>query len=118
MKVKRGDIVTADYPHSSGAGSKIRPVLVIQDDYYNTRIANVVIANITSNLKNANDKAQLLIEVSTQEGIKSGLRTDSVVSCINLATIRTDKIQNKIGELSDLAMKNIDECLKAALGIA
>jgi len=118
MNVLRGDIVTADYPHASGVGSKIRPVLLIQNDYYNTRIANVVIANITSNLKNARDKAHFFVGVSTSEGSRTGLRTDSVISCFNLATIRSDRIRNKIGRLSDQAMQKIDKCLKVALGIA
>ncbi len=118
MNVIRGDIVTADYPNSSGAGSKVRPVLVIQNDYYNTRIANVLIANITTNLKNSNDKAHFLIEVSRPDGVRSGLRKDSLVSCINLATIRIDRIKNKIGELPDQAMQEIEKCLKVALGIS
>jgi len=117
MKIKRGDVVLADYPHSSGTGSKLRPVLVVQDDYYNKRIANVVVANITSNLKNAKDRAHYLIEAASPEGKRSGLRNDSVISCINLATIREDRIRNMIGDLSDRAMQEINECLKAALGL-
>jgi mRNA-degrading endonuclease toxin of MazEF toxin-antitoxin module len=93
MKVNRGDIVLADYPFASGGGSKLRPVLVLQDDYYNARIANVIVANITSNLKNRHDKGHFLIDVSTPEGAQSGLHGDSLVSCINLATIRADRIQ-------------------------
>ena len=118
MKVNRGDIVTADYPDSSGTGGKLRPVLVVQDDYYNARITNVVIANITSNLKNANDKAHFLIDVSSADGGQSGLHKNSIVSCINLATIRSDRIKSKIGRLSKQAMDEIEKCLKAALGIS
>lgn len=117
MRVQRGDIVTADYPNSSGVGSKVRPVLVVQDNYYNARITNVLVANITSNLKNANDRSHYLIDLSTPDGPASGLLRNSVVSCINLATLRVDRIQRRVGALSDQAMRQIDECLKAALGL-
>lgn len=117
MKVQRGDIIIAEYPSSSGTGGKKRPVLIVQDDYYNTRISNVVVANITSNLKNAGDKAHYLIDVSTPVGVQSGLNKNSVVSCINLATLLEDRLEKKIGDLPDTAMQEIGLCLKAALGI-
>jgi mRNA-degrading endonuclease toxin of MazEF toxin-antitoxin module len=74
MRVQRGDVVTAEYPHAQGTGSSVRPVLIVQADYDNQRIANVVVANITSNLRNASDPAHYLIETATPEGQRSGLQ--------------------------------------------
>ncbi len=32
MNVQRGDVVLVDYPYTTGGGTKVRPVLVIQND--------------------------------------------------------------------------------------
>ncbi|MBI1813106.1 hypothetical protein HY285_03525 [Candidatus Peregrinibacteria bacterium] len=42
---------------------------------------------------------------------------DSLVSCINLATIRQDRVDRVIGSLPDSLMRHIDRCLMAAPGL-
>jgi len=59
----------------------------------------------------------LVIDLSTPEGRQSGLKHNSLVSCINLAVIPPRNVDRKIGQLSETAMKQIDQCLKVALGI-
>ena len=115
--MKRGDVILCRFPHASTAAAKIRPALVVQSDYYNDRIVNLLVAGITGNLANSADRAHSLIDISTPEGRQSGLERNSLVSCINLAVIPPRTVDRKIGELSESAMKRIDDCLKAALGI-
>jgi mRNA-degrading endonuclease toxin of MazEF toxin-antitoxin module len=103
--VKRGDVILCEFPHARSGPPKLRPALVVQDDYYNQRIANLLVAGITGNLKNAGDCAHYLIEVSTPSGRRSGLRKDSVVSCINLAVMPPASVDRRIGELPAEAMK-------------
>lgn len=50
MLLKRGDILLAYYPFASGSGGSRRPALVVQNDRDNQRMANTVVAQITSNL--------------------------------------------------------------------
>ena len=66
---------------------------------------------------NVGDSAHFLIDISTPEGQLSGLNQNSLVSCINLAVIPPRNVDRRIGELSEAAMKQIDECLKVACGI-
>ena len=47
MKVNRGDVVLLDHPFSTGAGSKVRPVLVVQGDRDNARLTSTIVAMIT-----------------------------------------------------------------------
>src|SRR5262249_10900765 len=117
MTIKRGDVVLARYPFASGAGGSRRPVVVVQNDPDNQRLANTIAAQITTNLKRASEPTHVLIEVSTPEGQQSGLLHDSVVSCINLATIEQNLIDRKIGELSAALMQKVEAALKAALGL-
>ena len=37
MNVQRGDVMLVDYPYAAGGGTKVRPVLVIQNDRDNQR---------------------------------------------------------------------------------
>ncbi len=115
--MKRGDVGLARFPHISGTPSKIRPVVIVQADFYNQRISNVLTAAITSNLSRRGDRAHFFVDVSTPEGVLSGLKQHSLVSYLNLAVTKASDIGQKIGELSGATMLQIDECLKAALGI-
>jgi mRNA interferase MazF len=115
--MNRGDVVLAQFPHISGTPSKIRPVVIVQADFYNQRIANVLTAAITSNLSRKGDRAHFFVDVSTPEGMLSGLKQNSLVSCLNLTVTKASDVGQKIGGLSASTMLQIDECLKAALGI-
>ncbi len=117
MNLRRGDIALAFYPFASGSGGSRRPVLVIQSDAYNQRIRNTIVAQITTNLARANDPAHLLIALATPEGRQSGLLHDSVVSCLNLATLAEDRLDKAIGALPDTVMAKVSQCLKTALAI-
>jgi mRNA-degrading endonuclease toxin of MazEF toxin-antitoxin module len=83
----------------------------------NSRLANLLVAGITSNLKNAADPAHHLIKATTVEGQQSGLTRDSLVSCINLAVIPRRDVDRAIGRLSAAAMQHVDGCLRAALAL-
>jgi mRNA interferase MazF len=117
MNVRRGDVLLADYSHAL-TGTSFRPVLVIQADAYNRRIANTVVAQITRTLKRADDPAHFFVDLSTPEGKQTGLLQNSVVSCYNLTTLSEQRVKHVIGRLSEGMMRQIDQCLKAALGLS
>ena len=117
MTPRRGDVVLAWYPFASGAGGKRRPCLVVSADRDNGRLVNVVLAQITTNLRAAAEPTHLLVEVATPEGAASGLLHDSLVSCNNLATVEQSLVDRVIGFLSPTAMGWVDDCLLAALDL-
>lgn len=117
MTFRRGDVVLAWYPFSSGVGGKRRPCLVVSADRDNARLATVIVAQITSNLRAAAEPTHLLIEVATPVGVQSGLLHDSLVSCNNVATIETTLIDRAIGFLPAAVMARVDGCLRVALDI-
>ena len=115
MNVQRGDVVLVDYPYAVGGGTKVRPVLVIQNNRDNQRLLNTIMAQITSVTRRALEPTQLLIEMATTEGQQSGLRQDSVVNCVNLLTLDKGKILRRLGSLPAALMQRVNNCLKAAL---
>jgi mRNA interferase MazF len=117
MNVRRGDVVLVQYPFASGAGGSLRPALIVQNDRDNEGLRNTIVARITTNLRRAGDPSHLLIDPDAPEGEAAGLLHESVVSCINLATVHQDRIQRVIGHLPASVMRRLDDCLKAALGL-
>ena len=115
--MKRGDVVLALFPHASGTPAKRRPALVVQADFYNQKIGNVLLAPITSNLARQSDPAHFFIDVRAPDGQRTGLNQNSLVSCLNVGVVPVAVVGPKIGELTPAAMVQIDTCLKAALGI-
>jgi mRNA interferase MazF len=117
MSFKRGDVVLARFPHAAGSRGKKRPVVVVQGDVYNPGTHTFLVAEISTNLGASSDPANLVIDISTPEGRATGLRTDSLVTCLYLATIHFKLINRRIGSFSASLLQKLDACLKAALGL-
>ena len=115
--MKRGDVILAVIPNVGSPGSKKRPALIVQSDLNNSRLKETIIAAITSNVSRVHEAHQLLIEISTPDGAATGLLRDSAVRCERLHCIPKDDAERVIGHMSDAIMKQIEECLKASLGI-
>ena len=62
------------------------------------------------------DRTQLLIDMSTPDGKASGLNLNSAVKCGKLYTVHESAVTKRIGVLSAVLMRRIDDCLKQALG--
>lgn len=116
--VQRGDIVVASFPYSDQTGSKKRPALVVQDDRWNDCLDDTILAFITSGShQHLGAPTQKLVQMGTAESSGSGLRTDSVIECNTLVTYDIGLIVNRIGRLSPAVMIEIDQCLRASLGL-
>jgi mRNA-degrading endonuclease toxin of MazEF toxin-antitoxin module len=117
MTLRRGDVALTRFPHTAGTRGKKRPVVIVQADVYNQKTPHVVVAEVTKNLTNVGDPAHLFIDVSSPEGRATGLLHDSLVSCLLLAAVDADRCDPVIGSLSPTLLAQLDQCLKAALGL-
>src|SRR5438132_11171291 len=97
MSVQRGDVVLLQAPFTSRTGAKTRPMLVVQNDTNNTRMANTILVFITTNTARAAEPTQVLIDIGTPEGRPSGLKQTSVVSCENILTVVQRDLLRTIG---------------------
>lgn len=118
MKVRRGDFVLVDDPHSDRTGSKVRPCLVVQNDRNNQRLADTIVVTISSRAQHVTEPTQLLIDLLTPAGNQSGLLFTSAVRCEIILTVDCNFILRKIGTLPPDAMLRVEDCLKQALAIA
>lgn len=112
--MKRGEIWWASLPEPTGSGPGFRrPVLVVQSNPFNSsRIATVVVAAITSNLRLS--AAPGNVEIAKRE---SGLGKASVVNVSQVLTLDRTLLTEQVRRLSDKEMIEIDQGLRAVLGL-
>ena len=118
MSLRRGNIVLLQAPFTNKGGAKTRPMLVVQNDANNARMANTILVFITSNISRASEPTQVLIDVQSPDGSLRGLKETSVVSCENILTVRQSDIIKRIGSLPDQLMGQVDAGLKISLGLS
>jgi len=104
MKLNRGSVVLCRVPMPSEElrESKVRPGLIVSKDFNNERLDDVIIAICTSNISRS---------------YEAGIRIPSVVRCESLLTINKSMIIKVLGKLSDKGIREVDACLKDALGL-
>jgi mRNA interferase MazF len=113
--LKRGDVVLVWFPNSDLTTVKRRPALVVQADDLNTGLNQIVVAMITSNLDRRGHPSRVFFPFPSPIARQAGFRTASVIMTDNLATILSEAIALKLGNISDLA--EIDAALKKTLAL-
>jgi mRNA interferase MazF len=118
MNVKRGDVVMVDWLFSDCTGSKRRPALVVQADVYNATLDDTILALITGSARRRVGAAtQVEIDITTPDGMQTGLVINSVVQCENLVTVDCKFILRIRGRLSASLMQKVNDSLKTALDV-
>ena len=115
MPFNRGDVVLALFPDSNLRTAKRRPALVVLADDLDTGLPQTIVAMITSNKLRAGHRSRVAIRCDSDRGREMGLLTDSVIMTDNLATVRQEEIDRRIGTSSQMA--EIDAALRATLGL-
>ncbi len=116
IKVKRGDVVLLPISFVSGAGTKVRPALVVQKDSLNSRLNSTVVAIMTTtNKRAANEPSQLFIDVTAPDGRITGLLHNSAVKGEHVDTVDQRDVLRVIGRFSDSLMQQVEVCIKSAL---
>lgn len=111
---KRGDVVLVLFPHSDLRTAKTRPALIVEADDLQTDLPQVIVAMISGRTFRAGHPSRVSVSLSTPEGRRSGLLSDSVVMTDNLATITEAAVDRVIGELP---MAGVDTALRHTLGL-
>ena len=115
MRCNRGDVVLVLFPNSNMQTAKRRPALVDQADHLKTGLPQTIVAMITSNMARDGHPSRVHVSLATPAGLRSGLRTESIVMTDNLATVFDTEIDRVIGSWTDMAM--IDTALRNTLGL-
>ncbi|MCL2033243.1 MAG: type II toxin-antitoxin system PemK/MazF family toxin [Oscillospiraceae bacterium] len=113
MTVKRGDIYYADLsPVIGSEQGGVRPVLIVQNDVGNKFSPTVIAAAITSQ----KEKSKLPTHIELQSP-GCGLSKDSVVLLEQIRTIDKKRLKEKMGQLDNGSMNNINRALSISFGL-
>jgi mRNA interferase MazF len=112
--VSRGEVWWVDFgsPAGSAPGYR-RPALVVSADRFNhSRIATVVVAAVTSNLRVGRAPGNVILEAGA-----GGLPKESVVNVSQLVAVDRSVVSDRLGRLQDRAMASVDAGLRLVLGL-
>ena len=111
--VKRGDIFYADLsPVVGSEQGGMRPVLIVQNDTGNRHSPTVIAAAITSQVH----KARLPTHI-TLSARSYGLSRDSVVLLEQIRTIDKTRLRERMGQLDEALMAQVDSALAVSFGL-
>ena len=110
--VTRGEIYWVNWhPGRGSEQSGLRPALVIQNNIGNQYSPTTIVAALTTAVEK---RYPFLVSVSAKE---SGLPKDSTVNLATILTIDKTRLGDKCGELGEDRMSEVDEAIKASLGL-
>ncbi len=101
--IEQRDLLLVPFPFSDQSGRKVRPVIVISNDYFNRISEDALVVGVTSNF--SKDKYTIRL---TNSDLEQGRL--SVVCCIkseNILKIEKNLIIKKIGKIKNGVLENI-----------
>ena len=107
--MRRGDVVAVAVPGDYG---KPRPAVIIQTDAFPDSHPSIVVCQMTSRLVDAAD-FRIIIDPTSE----NGLRTPSQVMADNPATVRRERIGQRIGRLGTDDMARLNAALAFVMGL-
>lgn len=107
---KRGEVWLVDLNPTRGhEQSGKRPGLVVSDDLFNSSAAELVmVLPVTTRIKGI----PYHVEVQPPEG---GLRLSSCIKCEDLRSLSTERLVQRLGEVSSETMEAVEKRLKLLL---
>ena len=112
MTIKRGELYYADLsPVVGSEQGGVRPVLVVQNDVGNKYSPTVIAAAVTSKINKANLPTHIELPSSSY-----GLQRDSVILLEQIRTLDKRRLKERIGELNDVTMNQVDKAILISLG--
>jgi len=88
---------------------------VLQANNLQTRLDQLIIGMITTNLMRNGHKSRVFVDIRTETGKQTGLISDSVIMTDNIATVRLSEIYKRIGTFTELDV--MKESLRHTFGI-
>ena len=89
----------------------MRPVLVVQNDVGNKYSPTVIAAAVTSKINKAKLPTHIELPSSSY-----GLQRDSVILLEQIRTLDKRRLKERIGELNDVTMNQVDKAILISLG--
>jgi mRNA interferase MazF len=101
--IGQGDLLLVPFPFSDQSGKKVRPIIVISNNEFNTSSEDIIVVGVTSNI--SKDKYTInLTNVHLDEG---RLLTNCCIKVENILKIDKELVIKKIGKINKETLKEI-----------
>jgi len=100
---KQGDIVLIPIPFSNLSVTKQRPVLVLSNDMYNQQTEDLLVAAITSQLKDIDYS----IIINPSDLTEGSLKVTSAIRADKIYTLSKEIVLKKFGSVSKEVVQNV-----------
>ena len=108
---RRGDVWLVNWnPVRGSEQAGRRPALVIQNDIGNEKAATTIVAAISSTVR----VYPMNVQVTPPEG---GLERPSIIKTSQILTISKERLEKRLGSLSQKRMDQVDRAIKLSLSL-
>ena len=113
--MRADEIYLASFPFGAGSGRKLRPVLLLSDPVGS--VPEVLVAYISSVIPPELLPTDIVLDPATDEHASTRLKATSVLRLHKLATIHGRSIVRHLGAISHDTASEVDDKLRAFLGL-
>jgi len=101
--IEQRDLLLVPFPFSDQSGRKVRPVVVISNNEFNSHSQDVIVSGVTSNIK----KERYSINLNNQDLENGNLITKCMIKVENILRLEKDLVIKKIGKINSGKLEEI-----------
>ena len=105
--IEQRDLLLVPFPFSDQSGAKVRPVIVISNNSFNSFSEDILVVGVTSNISSGRYSLPLSHQ-NLEEGI---LKISCTIKVENILKIEKELIVKKIGKIDETTFEKIVELL-------
>ena len=101
--IEQRELLLVPFPFSDQSGRKIRPVIVISNNSFNSHSEDVIVVGATSNVK----RERYALPMMNKDLEEGKLFTDCMIKVENILRLEKGLIIKKIGKVNEEKLKEI-----------
>lgn len=109
--IEQRDVLLVPFPFSDQSGRKVRPVVVISNDEFNSHSEDVIVSGVTSNVK----KERYAISLDNNDLESGRLFTECSIKVENILRLEKGLVIKKIGKVKEKKLNEIHSLLDTIL---
>jgi mRNA interferase MazF len=105
--IEQRDLLLVPFPFSDQSGRKVRPVIVISNNSFNSNSEDIIVIGVTSNVK----KERYSLNLKSSDLEEGNLFTECTIKVENILRLEKELIIKKIGKIKEEKLKEIFKIL-------
>ena len=105
---KQGEILLIPIPFSDLSSSKKRPVIVLSNEYYNSKTDDIIVAAITSNILSK----EYSVLITSNDLVEGNLKVDSCIRADKIYILSKNIVIKKFGKVNSDILSELKDKVK------